>query len=163
MGPSPGRPVTGPCPHHIPKAWSFKTSRLGCDTAQRAPQANNLEADSVDTAIWNTPRTHRGEIIYSSQLAFLRDSMHRDSFPWRKELAGAISLPCPHHKHRAICGKQHSINTGCLTYLYQAPHPWALTLLPFLVKLSPILAWFPFHRTPAETPAHTMAPNQRVL
>lgn len=76
-----------------------------------------------------------------------------------------MSFPSPAHqsKHRAICGNQCKTDTGSLMFIPNLTplHCGKIALLsqtclsPSVVGLSP--------RRPAQAPARTMSPNQRVL
>ena len=76
--------------------------------------------------------------------------------------------PClplaPQHECRATGSKQHSTDAGCLTCLHQVPQPRALLLPPCSGKSAPApMQWAPFPFRPAQTPAHIMSSDQKVL
>ena len=72
----------------------------------------------------------------------------------------------PQHIHRATCKKQHSMDTGCLICLHQAPHINSLhpsgTALLNHTCLSLSMAG-PSPQRPAQIPACTTSSDQKVL
>ena len=69
--------------------------------------------------------------------------------------------PIFQNNNRATFEKQHSVDTGCLIGLYQALHSGRTVLLS-QPCFSPTTAR-PYPRRPAQSPAQTMSPDQRVL
>lgn len=85
-----------------------------------------------------------GRVIYSSQSMAWRDRDHRETISGTKELANAISLLRPQHKHTVTCGDQHGVDTCYLTCLDQthSPPP-ALVVCPSQSHMPQSQGWRP--------------------
>ena len=69
----------------------------------------------------------------------------------------------PYHKYRVTCGKQHSMDTGYLTYLHEVSSTRSLWNCLSQSRLPESQCGAPHPRRPAKIPAYTMSPDQKAL
>lgn len=98
-------------------------------------------------------------IICSFQSVSLRGNFQRDTSPGTKNLAGNHFLK---HKNRATFGEQLIADTDIQTGFITSPIPCISVKLPFL-GLSQSQHGRRFSPRPAQTPTHTLSPDNRLL
>ena len=149
-----------PCNQWGFKSWSFKRSAdlamieptEYCDALLEQKLANGLWTYSMETVIWRAPGAHNGEVVCPFWGVSQRDSIHEETPPGTKELAGTICLPTVQHKHRQEQAHwEHSLSKlvtpiPAPLYSHGTTSPSQAGLIPNAAAASP--------RTPAQTPSH---------